>query len=101
MAKLLFTMVPANDLWLPTRPVPIARALADRGHEVALFNPSPAPAKLISEAGLTNRPGHSHACRGFSNGHQIEHDGLLGAAVLEKGFLAHPRNILASELGGF
>jgi UDP:flavonoid glycosyltransferase YjiC (YdhE family) len=56
MAKLLFTMVPANDLGLPTRLVPIARALADRGHEVALFNPSPAPAKLISEAGLTNLP---------------------------------------------
>jgi hypothetical protein len=56
MAKLLFTMVPANDLGLPTRLVPIARMLADRGHEVALFNPSPAPARLISEAGLTNLP---------------------------------------------
>lgn len=28
MARLLFTMVPANDLGLPTRLVPIARALA-------------------------------------------------------------------------
>jgi hypothetical protein len=54
MAKLLFTMVPANDLGLPTRLVPIPRALADRSHEVALFNPPPAPAKLIREAGLTN-----------------------------------------------
>ena len=34
MAKFLFTMMPANDLGLPTRLVPIARALADRGHEV-------------------------------------------------------------------
>ena|ERR1039458_8410013 len=32
MAKFLFTMLPANDLGLPTRLVPIARALADRGH---------------------------------------------------------------------
>jgi hypothetical protein len=34
MAKFLFTMAPANDLGLPTRLVPIARALADRGHDV-------------------------------------------------------------------
>ncbi len=40
MAKFLFTMLPANDLGLPTRLVPIARALADRGHEVAVFNPA-------------------------------------------------------------
>jgi hypothetical protein len=32
MAKFLVTMLPANDLGLPTRMVPIARALADRGH---------------------------------------------------------------------
>ncbi len=56
MAKILFTMVPANDLGLPTRLVPIARALADRGHEVAVFNPAPAPARLIEEAGLNNVP---------------------------------------------
>ena len=36
--------------------MPIARALADRGHEVAVFNPSPAPAALIAEAGLRNLP---------------------------------------------
>ena len=52
MARFLFTMLPANDLGLPTRMVPIARALADRGHEVAVFNPAPAPQKLIAEAGL-------------------------------------------------
>lgn len=56
MAKFLFTMMLANDLGLPTRLVPIARELADRGHEVAIFNPAPAPAKLIAEAGLHNLP---------------------------------------------
>jgi UDP:flavonoid glycosyltransferase YjiC (YdhE family) len=56
MGKFLFTMLPANDLGLPTRLVPIARALADRGHEVAMFNPAPAPAKLIDDAGLENLP---------------------------------------------
>ncbi len=56
MAKFLFTMFPANDLGLPTRLVPIARALADRGHDIAVFNPAPAPAKLINDAGLKNLP---------------------------------------------
>jgi UDP:flavonoid glycosyltransferase YjiC (YdhE family) len=54
MARFLFTMLPANTLGLPTRLVPIARVLADRGHEVALFNPAPVPAKLIDEAKLKN-----------------------------------------------
>jgi UDP:flavonoid glycosyltransferase YjiC (YdhE family) len=61
MSKFLFTMLPANDLGLPTRLVPIARVLADRGHEVALFNPAPAPAKLIEDAGLKNLPMPSRA----------------------------------------
>ena len=56
MARFLFTMLPANDLGLPTRLVPIARALADRGHDVAMFNPAPVPAKLIEDAGLKNLP---------------------------------------------
>ena len=56
MAKFLFTMLAVNDLGLPTRLVPIARVLADRGHEVAVFNPAPAPAKLIEDAGLINLP---------------------------------------------
>jgi hypothetical protein len=56
MVKLLFTRVPGNELGLPTRLVPIARALADRGHEIPLFTPSPAPVKLISEVELTNLP---------------------------------------------
>jgi MGT family glycosyltransferase len=63
MAKFLFTMLPANDLGLPTRLVPIARALADRGHEVAVFNPAPAPSKLIAEAGLQNLPMPSRPMR--------------------------------------
>jgi len=54
-------MLPANDLGLPTRLVPIARALADRGHDVAVFNPAPAPAKLIEDAGLKNLPLPSRA----------------------------------------
>jgi UDP:flavonoid glycosyltransferase YjiC (YdhE family) len=49
-------MLPADDLGLPTRLAPIARELADRGHEVAMFNPAPAPAKLIADAGLKNLP---------------------------------------------
>lgn len=61
MSKFLFTMLPANDLGLPTRLVPIARLLADRGHDVAMFNPAPAPAKLIEEAGLKNLPMPSRA----------------------------------------
>jgi len=61
MSRFLFTMLPANDLGLPTRLVPIARALADRGHEVAVFNPSPAPAALIAEAGLRNLPLPTHS----------------------------------------
>jgi len=56
MSRFLFTMLPANDLGLPTRLVPIARVLADRGHEVAVFNPAPAPAKLIEDASLRNLP---------------------------------------------
>lgn len=56
MSRFLFTMLPANDLGLPTRLVPIARVLADRGHEVAVFNPAPAPAALIADAGLRNLP---------------------------------------------
>ena len=54
MSKFLFTMMPANDLGLPTRLIPIAKILSDRGHEVAVFNPAPAPSKLIEDAGLQN-----------------------------------------------
>jgi UDP:flavonoid glycosyltransferase YjiC (YdhE family) len=56
MGKFLFTMWPANDLGLPSRLLPIARLLADRGHEVAMYNPAPAPSNLIASAGLQNLP---------------------------------------------
>jgi ABC-type antimicrobial peptide transport system permease subunit len=51
LSRFLFTMLPANDLGLPTRLLPIARLLADRGHDFAAFNPAPAPAKLIGDPG--------------------------------------------------
>lgn len=60
MARFLFTMLPANDLGLPTRLVPIARELSNRGHDVAVFNPAPAPSVLIADAGLQNRPMPQH-----------------------------------------
>jgi len=41
---------------LPTHLVPIARVLADRGHDLAVFNPAPAPVKLIEDAGSRNLP---------------------------------------------
>lgn len=56
MSRFLFTMMPVNDLGLPTRMLPIARVLADRGHEVGVFNPAPAPMALIAEAGLNPVP---------------------------------------------
>jgi UDP:flavonoid glycosyltransferase YjiC (YdhE family) len=56
MTKFLFTMWSANDLGLPSRLVPVALQLAHRGHDVAVFNPAPAPARLITEAGLKNLP---------------------------------------------
>ena len=56
MARFLFTMLLSDDLGLPTRLVPIARMLADRGHDVAVFNPLPAPASLIEDAGLKSLP---------------------------------------------
>lgn len=67
MAKFLFTMLLANDLGLPTRLVPIARVLADRGHDVAVFNPAPVPAKLIDDAGLKNLPMPSRPMPGSSD----------------------------------
>jgi hypothetical protein len=65
--EVLVTMLPANDLGLPTRLVPIARALADRSHDVAVFNPAPVPAKLIDDAGLKNLPMPSRPMPGSSD----------------------------------
>ena len=56
MARILFTTLPSNDLGLPTRLLPVANALAGRGHEVAFCNPLPAPAALIGSAGFANLP---------------------------------------------
>jgi UDP:flavonoid glycosyltransferase YjiC (YdhE family) len=68
MAKFLFTMLPANTLGLAMRLVPIARTLAERGHDVAMFSPAPAPAKLVEDAGLKNLrrlPWRSKSAPGF------------------------------------
>jgi UDP:flavonoid glycosyltransferase YjiC (YdhE family) len=54
MRKFLFTTLPTNDLGLLTRSLPIARQLAQRGHQVAFCSPGPAPDKLIAEAGFDN-----------------------------------------------
>jgi UDP:flavonoid glycosyltransferase YjiC (YdhE family) len=81
MARFLVTMLPANDLGLPTRMLPIARALRDRGHEVAVFNPAPAPSRLIAEAGLKvkrvlNEPSYRQSAKRVA-----ESMGQLGGAV--------------------
>jgi len=60
MAKLLLTTLPTNDLGLLARSLPIARELAERGHEVVFSSPAPAPSRLIAEAGLRNvAPSHA------------------------------------------
>ncbi len=56
MSRFLFTMMFTNDLGLPNRTVPIALELQKKGHEVAFCNHEAAPAKLLSEAGMENRP---------------------------------------------
>jgi hypothetical protein len=68
MARFLFAMLPANDLGLLTRLLPIAPLLADRGHGVAVFNPFPAPAKLIEETGLRKLPAPSRDSPPMSGG---------------------------------
>ena len=72
MAKFLFTMLADNTLGLSARLVPIGRLLADRGHDVAVFNPAPAPAQLIEDAGLKNlrrMPWRSKLPPGFDAAH--------------------------------
>jgi UDP:flavonoid glycosyltransferase YjiC (YdhE family) len=56
MKKFLFTTLFTDDLGLITRSLPIARELADRGHDVAYCNPANAPTKLIEGAGIQNLP---------------------------------------------
>ena len=52
VGRFLFTMLFGNDLGLASRMVPIALELGTRGHNVAVCNPAPAPARLITESGL-------------------------------------------------
>jgi hypothetical protein len=52
MSRFLFTMLPANDLGLPTCP-DCARALADRGHGVATEWPNRCATSAVSNSLLT------------------------------------------------
>jgi len=52
MARFLFTMASSEDLGLPSRLIPVARALKDRGHDVAMINSARAPTALITEMGI-------------------------------------------------
>src|SRR5690606_36052244 len=59
MSRFLFTTLPTNDLGLLTRSLPIAAALASRGHSVTFCSPARAPSRLIADAGFQNRiPNH-------------------------------------------
>jgi UDP:flavonoid glycosyltransferase YjiC (YdhE family) len=53
--KLLFTTLISNDLGLLTRSLPIARELRDRGYQVTFCTSTPAPKRVISDAGFDNR----------------------------------------------
>jgi hypothetical protein len=65
--RLLFTTLPTNDLGLPTRALPIAKELSERGHSIVFSNPARAPKKLIEEAGFQNiSPKHPLYELGFS-----------------------------------
>jgi len=54
MKRFLFTTLFSDDLGLLTRTLPIARELANRGHDVAFCNPAHAPSKVIKEEGFDN-----------------------------------------------
>lgn len=54
MSKFLFTNLWSDDLGLPTRTVPIAVELKNKGHEVCFCNPTASPSVIIQEAGLSN-----------------------------------------------
>jgi len=54
--RILCTSLPADDLGLPSRLLPVAVELRERGHEVAFCNPAPAPSRLIDSAGFENLP---------------------------------------------
>lgn len=44
----------SDDLGLPSRLLPVAAELRERGDEVAFANPAPAPSRLIAAAGFPN-----------------------------------------------
>ena len=54
MTRFLFTTLPSDDLGLITRSLPIATALAERGHEITCCSPARVPSRLIGEAGFEN-----------------------------------------------
>jgi hypothetical protein len=54
MSRLLFTCFPSNDLGVIARLVPIARELRLKSHQISFSHPSPAPQKIIAEAGFEN-----------------------------------------------
>ena len=56
MTKYLFTTQASNDLGLLTRTLPVARELAQRGHQIAFCNSAAAPRRLIAEGGFENLP---------------------------------------------
>lgn len=105
MARFLFTMLPANDLGLPTRLLPIARLLADRGHEIAVFNPAPAPAKLIADAGLVNLPmpcplpDSATEMEGVSVAWDVDH--MYGAAFRNEEFIRQATALHVGLIQGF
>ncbi|MET0371060.1 MAG: nucleotide disphospho-sugar-binding domain-containing protein [Sphingobium sp.] len=52
MSRFVFTMASSEDLGLPSRLIPVARGLRDRGHDVAIINSAKGPGALIAEMGL-------------------------------------------------
>ena len=52
--RVLCLSMPSDDLGLPSRLLPVAAELRERGDEVAFANPAPAPSRLISGAGFAN-----------------------------------------------
>jgi UDP:flavonoid glycosyltransferase YjiC (YdhE family) len=66
MSKILFTNAWFDDLGLPTRTVPSAVELKNKGHEVCFCNPAAAPAAIIKEAGLSNISSEIHVSPALS-----------------------------------
>jgi UDP:flavonoid glycosyltransferase YjiC (YdhE family) len=106
MTRIAFTMLPANDLGLPSRLLPVARALAQRGHEVAMFNPAPAPSALIAQAGLRNLPvpgvvlpEPKNDLDAASQAFDVEH--FFGALFSDVGFVRAATELHLSVFGSY